>query len=390
MVNLLLTIIEWIFFIFTAFSVLYISIFTLASRKTIKKISSSDAHLYRYAVLFPAYKEDTVIESSVRSFLKQDYPADKFDVIVISDKMQDSTNEKLEQLPIKLLKVNFENSSKAKALQLAIRETEANNYDAIVILDADNTTENDFLLKISQSYVQGNKAIQTHRKAKNLNTETAILDAVSEEINNTIFRAGHVRLGLSSALIGSGMVFEYKWFKDNIQKVFTAGEDKEIEGLLLQQHIHIEYLENVYVYDEKIQKTSAFKHQRRRWLAAQYCSFAEMWKELPHAIKEKNIDYCDKVLQLSMLPRAINIIIILFFAFLLTIIKWQIAIKWWALFLLFSFILYLAIPDYLLNKKLYLSIRKVPVLAIIMIGNLFKLKGINKNFLHTNHGERNG
>lgn len=390
MVNILFTIIEWIFFICTAISVLYISIFVLAARKVQKKAKTSTSVIYRYAVFFPAYKEDAVIETSVKSLLNQDYPKDKFDIVVISDKMGDATNERLSQLPIKLLKVNFENSSKAKALQFAINETSTEKYNAIIILDADNTTDTDFLSKVNLSYSQGHKAIQAHRKAKNLNSETAILDAVSEEINNTIFRAGHVRLGLSSALIGSGMIFEYEWFKNNIHKVFTAGEDKEIEGLLLQQHIHIEYLEDVYVYDEKIQKISAFKHQRRRWLAAQYSSFFAMCKELPYAIKNKNMDYCDKVFQLSMFPRVINVFIIFTFAILLTIIKWQAAIKWWVLFLLFSYVLYLAIPQYLLNKKLYLSIKKVPILALIMIGNLFRLKGVNKKFLHTNHGEYNG
>jgi len=33
----------------------------------------------------------------------------------------------------------------------------------------------------------------------------ALLDGISEEINNNIFRKGHQTLGLSSALIGSGM-----------------------------------------------------------------------------------------------------------------------------------------------------------------------------------------
>ena len=44
-------------------------------------------------------------------------------------------------------------------------------------------------------------------------TNTAVLDAVSEEINNSIFRKGHTRLGFSSGLSGSGMAFEYDLFK---------------------------------------------------------------------------------------------------------------------------------------------------------------------------------
>jgi hypothetical protein len=48
---------------------------------------------------------------------------------------------------------------------------------------------------------------------KNTNNSWAILDAISEEINNNIFRKGHRVLGLSSAIIGSGMAFRYNYFK---------------------------------------------------------------------------------------------------------------------------------------------------------------------------------
>ena len=59
--------------------------------------------LRRFVVLFPAYKEDRVIVSSVRSFLGQEYPKEMFDIIVISDQMQSATNELLRSLPIRLL-----------------------------------------------------------------------------------------------------------------------------------------------------------------------------------------------------------------------------------------------------------------------------------------------
>lgn len=388
MITHLLIGIDWLLYTFLAFSVAYLLIFTMAGILHKRTKVKDTAKKHHFLILFPAYKEDRVIVTSVRTFLQQDYPTEYYDVVVISDKMEDSTNEELSRLPIKVLKINFEKSSKAKALNFAIKETAGKNYDAVIILDADNTVEIDFLSEINKAYSQGCKAIQAHRRAKNLNTDTAVLDAVSEEINNTIFRAGHIRLGMSSALIGSGMAFDYEWFKENVRKVYTAGEDKEFEALLIQQHIPIEYLAHVYVYDEKIQKGSAFKHQRRRWLAAQYCSLAEMWKGLPHAIKTKNYNYCDKVFQLSMFPRVINVTLILLMAIINYIFYWPSSIKWWILCAILIITLYLAIPKYLLNRQLYKAIKIVPILAIIMTANLFRLKGINTNFLHTNHGEK--
>lgn len=57
----------------------------------------------RFLVLFPAYNEDSVIINSVDKFLYQEYPADKFQIVVISDHMTDKTNRQLGALPITLL-----------------------------------------------------------------------------------------------------------------------------------------------------------------------------------------------------------------------------------------------------------------------------------------------
>ena len=47
----------------------------------------------------------------------------------------------------------------------------------------------------------------------------------------------------------------------------------------------------------------------------------------------------------------------------------------------------MAIPDYLVNRQLKKAILKTPLLAIMMFFNLFRMKGVNKKFIHTEHGE---
>lgn len=386
MLHWILVIIDAVFFILMALSVAYLLIFSLASLKKRKKKYPVVSPSQRFVVMFPAYKEDNVIIDSVKSILDQDYPKELYDVVVISDKMKEETNKALAEYPIILLEVKFQSSSKAKALNFAIDELKGRQYDSIVILDADNTVEKDFLSQINNVRSTGQIAIQAHRRAKNLNTDTAMLDAVSEEVNNTIFRAGHVQLGFPSALIGSGMAFEYQWFAKNIKGVHTAGEDKEIEALLLKQNIYVEYLEDVYVYDEKVQRQEVFKNQRRRWLAAQFRTFAEMFSYLPKAIGKKNWGYCDKIIQMLMLPRAIvAVIIILFFAVAL-LLDYHYAIKWGALIVLLTIIFFISIPNYLMGHKLYKTLWKIPIFGVIMILNLFHLRGASEKFIHTEHG----
>lgn len=385
--NKLLNILENICFVYFGFSVVYLFIFAFFSRFRRGDQYPPTSRYNRILVLFPAYKEDRVIEASVQSFLKQEYPRFQYEVMVISDQMEDGTNERLSKLPVRLIKADFENSSKAKALNFAIDRLKEEIFEIIVILDADNTVEVDFLDQINRAFQAGSMAIQAHRKGKNYNTDVALLDAVSEEMNNAFFRKGHVFIGLSSALSGSGMAFDFRWFCENIKKVSSAGEDKELEILLLKQRIYIEYLHDVPVYDEKVQSSSAFYKQRQRWLAAQYGSLKTTLKDLPHAILNGNIDYSDKLLQWVMFPRLLLLGFIFVISVVITFIEIELAIKWWALLGLLLVTFGLAIPHDMDNRALEKAIFKVPVLFILMFFNLFRLKGAYKKFIHTSHGK---
>lgn len=382
-----LYIFEYICWILASIAVAYPLIYSLASLGTRKSYYPTANKQHKFAILFPAYKEDRVILPVVESFLQQHYPQELYKVIVISDHMQETTNERLAQLPITLLKANYENSSKAKALNFAMDHFGRDEFDAVVILDADNIVDTNFLLEINKVFDAGVQAIQEHRTAKNRNTDIAVLDGLSEEVNNSIFRRGHVRLGISSALIGSGMIFNYQWFHDNVKHLVTTGEDKELEVLLLKQRIFIEFLDEVYVYDEKTQGEKGFYNQRRRWLATQFAQWGRVFKDLPQAILSGNIDYSDKLIQWMLPPRLILFGGIIVMGSIMQIIDWPLALKWWALFLIMGVTLCLAIPDKLVDDRFKKSINKLPLLFIMMVVNLFRMKGMNKKFVNT---EKNG
>ena len=382
-----LYIFEYICWILASIAVAYPLIYSLASLGTRKSYYPTANKQHKFAILFPAYKEDRVILPVVESFLQQHYPQELYKVIIISDHMQETTNERLAQLPITLLKANYENSSKAKALNFAMDHFGGDEFDAVVILDADNIVDTNFLLEINKVFDAGVQAIQAHRTAKNRNTDIAVLDGLSEEVNNSIFRRGHVRLGISSALIGSGMIFNYQWFHDNVKHLVTTGEDKELEVLLLKQRIFIEFLDEVYVYDEKTQGEKGFYNQRRRWLATQFAQWGRVFKDLPRAILSGNIDYSDKLIQWMLPPRLILFGGIIVMGSIMQIIDWPLALKWWALFLIMGVTLCLAIPDKLVDDRFKKSINKLPLLFIMMVVNLFRMKGMNKKFVNT---EKNG
>lgn len=239
--------------------------------------------------------------------------------------------------------------------------------------------------EINKAFSFGIRALQVHRIAKEPETDMAILDAASEEINNSFFRRGHIRLGLSSALSGSGMAFEYKWFKKNIKNISSVGEDKELELQLLRQGIYIDYLEDVFAYDQKVQNQQVFYNQRRRWMASQYDNLVRGMKYISEALTAGNIDLCNKLIQWAMLPRLILLGFIFVVAVLFLFINIFWAIKWWILLMFMCLSLAIAIPDEMVNERLIKILRKLPKLFILMVINLFRMKGAKKKFIHTEH-----
>ena len=345
----------------------------------------------RFLILYPAYKEDRVIINAVENFLLQDYPASHYRVAVISDHMQSETNDYLRQLPITLLEPVFEKSSKAKAMQYAIGmvesgklKVEGGKFDQVVVLDADNVVRPDFLSQLNILCTVYD-AIQCHRCAKNADNDVAVLDGASEEINNTIFRKAHNRLGLSSALIGSGMCFKYELFKKNVFLLSTAGEDREMEALLLHQEVFIKYAPEIHVFDEKVSSQDNFQRQRMRWMTAQVQSLLSNLPKIPEAIIHGKINFIDKTIQQALIPRSILIVLLAGISIFLTIFMPSWCEKWWVLFAMLAVSLFIALPRPLRFRS-FAKILAIPGLVLRMLKNALHIDHKNTDFIHTQHG----
>lgn len=215
----------------------------------------------------------------------------------------------------------------------------------------------------------------------------AYLDAVSEEINNSIFRQGHVNLGFSAALIGSGMAFDYELLKKELAEINAIGGfDRALELTLFKKGKCIGYLPDVYVLDEKIQNQKDFANQRRRWLSAQTHYLMMFIGDIPHALINRNWDFCDKMFQQMSIPRLLLLGGIFISASIISCLSWLIALKWWLLLCVLSITLAIAIPRKLYTAQLFIAIVKLPEVFFCMFLNLFKLRGANKKFIHTAHG----
>jgi cellulose synthase/poly-beta-1,6-N-acetylglucosamine synthase-like glycosyltransferase len=390
--------IEIVLLVYFTASSLYVFTFAIAGmfypRGSSRNLPTPILSFRKIAIFIPAFKEDSIIVDVANVALQQNYPLECFDVIIIADSLKRETIQSLNRLPIKVVEVSFKNSTKSKALNKAMESIEE-TYDYALILDADNVMENQFLKKMNRAFQENYKVVQGHRKAKNLNTSFAILDAASEEINNHIFRRGHRSLGLSSGLIGSGMAFEYDLFRSIMEPINAVGGfDKELEFELAKANVSIEYLQDALVFDEKIQKGKDFSTQRKRWLATQFIYLRKYFSVASKQfLLNQNINLFDKAFQLLIPARLLllgSVFVITGFYSVLKIglnYPVQPALSIWSLNLILVVLTFLiALPKSFYNRRTLKALSLIPNAFLRMFYLLFDMKGANKKFIHTSHG----
>ena len=371
---LILYIIDWILFIIVSLTVLYMLVFTITSLFARKGEVPKTRHQNRFIVLIHSYNNKGVIQT-VKSILGQTYPQRLFDVTVISDNNDEMTNFRLAQEPITLLTPKFEKSTKAKALQLAVNNLpQFKIYDVVLIMDGGNIVEPEFLEQMNDAFESaGTKAIQVHRLSRNRDTTPARMGAIFEEINNSIFRRGHIAIGLSAGLMGAGCAFEFNWFKNNINNVKSAWEDKELEALLMRQHIYVDYFDQIYVFDEKTREAKEFNRQRGQWMKAQFFTLLRNIHYLPVAIINQYYSWADKIIQWMLMPRIVMMCVIVAMSIILPIIYTTLAIKWWILFAVVLLIFAIATPDYLVDNNWDKTFYRAPLILMKSIPGLSRL-----------------
>lgn len=389
-----LTAVDYILLSYFAISAIYFLLFALFGLLYYEKKKNTPTENSSYLILIPAYREDSVIYNTAKA-ASEHKSKHSYEVTVIADSLSSETITKLKTLAINLEVVDFEKSTKVKALNIALANA-TKQFDYALILDADNVMSENFLDELNLRIKQGFRVVQGHRTAMNDNTSMAILDGLSEEINNNIFRKGHRSIGLSAAIIGSGFACEFNLFKQTMLNMNAVGGfDKELEVALLSNKIKVGYAHQAIIYDEKVQQDKDFTNQRRRWISAQIVYLKKhIFTAFKKLILHANIDLFNKVLQFALPPRILTLGFLVFGASIHLVIMLltdnSIALNLsisWSTVLVFSILaLVLSIPRRLYKLNLIKAILRLPAAFMLTLLSAIKIRGVNKQFLHTQHG----
>ncbi|MGI4873806.1 MAG: glycosyltransferase [Janthinobacterium lividum] len=345
----------------------------------------------RICVLMPVYREDAVILETSRAALAQQY-AGMFQVVVIADGLQPATVQGMQRQGIGVVEVQFERSTKGKALRQALEVLPPNAFDVALVLDADNIMGRGLLNAVDGAFAAGYRVVQAHRTAKNQGTAFALLDACNEEINNHLYRRGPAAVGLSAALIGSGMAFDYSYLRQLLASIGeTVGEDKELDFRLARDQQPVAYLPDAYVYDEKIENAQVFTQQRTRWLASQWEFLKKYAGEgLPQLLRG-NVEFFNKVVQAFLVPRTL-LLGLLGLLTLGTGLGWALGLRvgpsplvWAGLLGALAGALLLSLPGRLYNRQVLAAVLRLPYAIWCMCLALVRIRRTRTSFLATTH-----
>ncbi|HXB09214.1 MAG TPA: glycosyltransferase family 2 protein [Puia sp.] len=376
-------------FVSLAFSVLYLFVLSFAGRlRRGRPARVSAAPKNNIAVMVAAYKEDGIILSTANNLLSLNYPRELFTVYILADSFQPETLQQLRQLPVEVVEVVFEKSTKARSLNAAFSRIRR-HHDIVLICDADNNLEKDFLQKVDGEFSAGERAVQGKRVAKNLDSPFAILDACSEAIGNHIFRRGSNALGLSSSVIGSGMAFDFAEMRQIMGEIdATGGFDKILQLKVVERGHSIRYLDDGIVYDEKIGNSQAFSNQRKRWVSSQHQYLKKFFGPSLRQLFRGNVNYFNLGILHNLVPPRSFLFVLLpmlvvFSFFVQPVFYWVAASA--LLLVLFLVSMMMGVPASLVNRDLLQALLRLPRAVLIMFGTLLHLKKANKTFIHTVH-----
>jgi len=380
----------WLLFIYMVVSIGYLLVIAIAGRFGKLPVYPLQAAKKRIAIIIPSYKEDAVIIDTARNAIAHNYPSENFRVLIVADKLEKETLSHLRQLPVSVLEADV--NMKSRSVHAGLQFLNENDFDIAMILDADNVMGEGCLEKVNDAFQQGCIAVQCHRIAKNQQTSIAILDAVSEEININLFRRGPAVLGISAAPAGSGMAFTFGLLKQifNAPPILASpAEDREIDIHLMKQKIFMHFIDDAYVYDEKVSTKVVFEKQRVRWLEAQLNHLRRFF-DADMKNSPKTITYFTRFFQNFILPRLLLLMILssLFILICLQrIFSFHIVtpdpVLWLSLIVMYVVALLLSIPRKFYTVRSLRALASVPALMFVMLKAVLKMKSNRKEFLHT-------
>jgi cellulose synthase/poly-beta-1,6-N-acetylglucosamine synthase-like glycosyltransferase len=256
----------------------------------------------RFLVLVAAHNEEAVIGSTVASLLAMEYPRHSFRVVVICDNCSDRTAEVASRAGAEVwVREDPVRRGKGHAVRWALARAQAlPDWQAVVLLDADNLVDPHLLSAFEARLARGEEAIQAYLDSKNpMDNWLSLTYAMSYWASARIYQHARDAVGLSAQLGGTGFCLSRAVVRELGWNALSLTEDLEFTMRLIASGRRVTWAHEVRVYDEKPTRLSVAWRQRVRWMQGH--TFVSLRMTLPllrRALRQGDLAALDGVMYL--------------------------------------------------------------------------------------------
>lgn len=339
-----------------------------------------------YAIIVTAFQETELLPAVVDSILKLHYH--NFLVYIVADNCDISALDFKDERIVLLCPEEIIASNTGSLLYAV--ERFRRDHERFTIIDSDNLVHPDFLGELNKFFDTGYEAVQGLRKAKNLNSIYACLDAARDIYYH--FYDGKLLFGSGSSatLSGSGMAFSLDLYNKHLRhlQVKGAGFDKVWQAAIVRQDLRIAFAPDAVVYDEKTSGSGQLVKQRSRWINTWFSYYKYGFQIIRKGLRNTSINQVLFGLVLLRPPLFIFLLLSLLCVLIDMLIQPGAVLIWVLAFLLFTAGFAIALIRSETDKRILRSLINIPQFVALQVIALIRIKTIPGSSLTTRHSER--
>lgn len=227
-----------------------------------------------FLILIPAHNEEEGIQSTIQSALGLEYPSTQFRVVVIADNCDDNTAVVAEKSEATVwIRRDLENRGKGQALAWALDRAAGEDFDMLLVVDADTKVDTNFLRVIDSEFqrvpepekgvvFQGRyEFAAAHEEAGWFESFTL----ASKDAENSFVYFPRSRMGLMNLLQGNGFCVSRSALARVPFAASSVVEDAEYAVTVALAGLRVRYVEDARVVSRTTRTIGDAAPQRLRW-----------------------------------------------------------------------------------------------------------------------------
>lgn len=269
--------------------------------------------VFKMIAVVPAHDEEAGIGSCVRSLLACKREGCDFSVVVVADNCTDETAARAALAGARVL-VRHDPARRGKgfALDYAFNVLLDEEFDAVVVVDADTTVEPNMVAEFRRLFADGADAVQCRYGVGNVGASlrTRLMNVALLAFNGLRPR-GRERFGLSVGILGNGFALRRETLAAVPYDARSVVEDLEYHLRLVERGFRVRFADGTTVRAEMPSGGRGIATQRARWEGGRLLMLREFAPRLCLRVLRGRVRLFEPLLELLLLPLAFHALLLL-------------------------------------------------------------------------------